>query len=120
MMRTVATGRCPACARASAFKNLYRLHDTCPACGVRFERDEGSFLGSLAVTYGLSIVALAGFALLTIPRFGLSNGVVAGLTAVAIASVLALYRPAKAWWLWWLWAAGFVYRDDATARGRHG
>jgi uncharacterized protein (DUF983 family) len=120
MARTTLTGRCPACERASAFAGPYRLHATCPSCGVRFERDAGSFLGSLAVGYGLAILALVAYAAIVIPRYGLSDAVVAGLVAVALVAVPVLYRPAKAWWLWWMWAAGFVHRDDAASGDRVG
>ena len=120
MVRTTLTGRCPACGRASAFAGPYRLHATCPACGVRFERDEGSFLGALAVGYGLAILVLLAYALIAIPRYGLSDPVVAGLVIVAVVTVPIVYRPAKAWWLWWMWAAGFVHRDDAPLADRKG
>lgn len=120
MVRTTLTGRCPACGRASAFDGLYRLKATCSACGVRFERDEGSFLGALAVGYAFALLVLLGYALLVIPRYGFGNGVVAGLVAVAVGAVLLVYRPAKAWWLWWMWAAGFVHRDDEPASRRNG
>lgn len=120
MVRTTVTGRCPACGRASAFAGLYRLHETCPSCGVRFERDEGSFLGALAVGYGLAILVLVAYGLMVIPRYGLSDAVVVGLVAVSIAAVLLVYRPAKAWWLWWMWAAGFVHRDDQGPSQRNG
>ena len=120
MVRTTVTGRCPACERASAFAGPYRLHATCPACGVRFERDPGSFLGSLAVGYGLAILTLVAYALIVVPRHGLSDAVVAGMVGLALVAVPALYRPAKAWWLWWMWAAGFVHRDDAASGDRIG
>lgn len=120
MLTTTLTGRCPACRRASAFRSLYVLHETCPACGVRFERDAGSFLGALAVAYGLAIAILVAFSLLTVPRYGLFDGLAFALVAVAVVAVLAVYRPAKAWWLWWMWAAGFVHRDDVPAALRKG
>lgn len=120
MLRTTLTGRCPACGRASAFDGLYRLKETCSACGVRFERDEGSFLGALAVGYGFTLLVLAAYAWIVIPRYGLGDGVVAGLVVVAVAAVLLVYRPAKAWWLWWTWAAGFVQRDDEPSSRRNG
>lgn len=120
MARTTLTGRCPACEEASAFSGLYRLHATCPNCGVRFERDDGSFLGALAVGYGFAILVLIGYLLIVIPRYGLSDAVVVGLVAVSVVSVLIVYRPAKAWWLWWMWAAGFVHRDDVRSGQRNG
>lgn len=120
MARTTLTGRCPACERASAFAGVYQLHETCPNCGVRFERDEGSFLGALAVGYGFAILVLIAYLLVVIPRYGLSDAVVVGLVVVTVLSVLVVYRPAKAWWLWWMWAAGFVHRDDTRSGERNG
>jgi uncharacterized protein (DUF983 family) len=120
MTRVTATGRCPACERASAFRGPYTLHATCPACGVRFERDPGSFLGALAVAYGLAVAILAVVATALLLRYGAFEGLALVLVAVAVAAVLLVYRPAKAWWTWWMWAAGFVYRDDDPPAARKG
>lgn len=112
MVRTTLTGRCPACNEAGIFASVYTLHELCPACHVRFERDPGSFLGSLAVAYGLTILALATTSVVMLVRFGAFPGLMWVLIGLAAAYVLLLYRLAKAWWTWWMYAAGFVYRDD--------
>ena len=31
------------------------MHESCPVCGLRFEREEGYFLGAMYFSYGLSI-----------------------------------------------------------------
>jgi hypothetical protein len=31
------------------------MRDNCPVCGLRFEREQGYFLGAMYVSYGLSI-----------------------------------------------------------------
>lgn len=118
MLRVTFCGVCPSCHRTSAFRSAYALHELCPACGVRFERDPGSFLGVLALAYGVAIVALGGFTLATVPRWGLFEGFAFALGAVGVVTVLLVYRPAKAWWLWWLWAAGFVTRDGERRSSR--
>lgn len=118
MLRVTFFGVCPNCHRASAFRGAYALHELCPSCSVRFERDPGSFLGALALAYGVAIVALGGFTLLTVPRWGLFDGFAFALAAVGVAAVLLVYRPAKAWWLWWLWVAGFVTRDGERRSAR--
>lgn len=120
MLRVMLTGRCPACERASAFGGPYTLRETCPACGVRFERDPGSFLGALAVAYGLAVLILAAVAAILLLRYGAFEGLAFVLVGVAVAAVLLVYRPAKAWWTWWMWAAGFVYRDDDPPSARKG
>lgn len=120
MARATCFGRCPNCGQATMFRNLYAVHETCPACGVRFERDTGSWLGALVMTYGAAIVVLVLLSLLLIPRFGLFEGFGLTLAGAAIATVLLVYRPAKGWWIWWMWAAGFVYRDDDRSGSRKG
>jgi uncharacterized protein (DUF983 family) len=120
MTRITWTGRCPACERASAFRGPYTLHATCPSCGVRYERDPGSFLGALAVAYGLAVAILAAVATVLVLRYGAFEGLALVLVAVAVAAVLLVYRPAKAWWTWWMWAAGFVTRDDDPSDLRTG
>ena len=120
MARATLLGSCPNCGKAGMFRNLYGLHETCPACGVRFERDTGSWLGALVMTYGAAILVLLGLSLWIIPRWGLFQGFGLTLAGAAIATVLIVYRPAKGWWIWWMWAAGFVYRDDDRSSDRKG
>lgn len=115
MAHTTLTGRCPACHEASAFAGPYRVRDVCVTCGVRFERDEGSFLGALAVAYGFTILLLVAVVAWLVPRYGLFEGLGVTLVVLGVVIVPLVYRPAKAWWLWWLWAAGFVQRDDDVA-----
>lgn len=111
MLRATLFGICPACGRGRMFRGLYALHDTCPVCAVRFERDSGSWLGASVMTYGAAIVVLLLLGLLLVPRYGLFPGLEWILVGAAVVSVLLSYRPLKGWWVWWMWAAGFVERD---------
>jgi len=52
--------RCPRCRRGPIFRGpAYRrwlsIFESCPVCGLRFEREQGYFLGAMYVSYGLSI-----------------------------------------------------------------
>jgi hypothetical protein len=40
------------------------MNDVCPVCGVRFEREQGYFLGAMYFSYALSIPILGGIILL--------------------------------------------------------
>ncbi len=58
--RIVAAGlthRCPNCGGHTLFKpgTLFQLNQQCPDCGLPFERDEGFFLGSMSLNYGVTI-----------------------------------------------------------------
>jgi uncharacterized protein (DUF983 family) len=41
--------RCPACGRASIVARPFQITDRCPACGVLFKREEGFFVGAVAI-----------------------------------------------------------------------
>ena len=41
--------RCPYCGGGGIFKGWFELRDRCPTCGVSFDREEGYFLGALAI-----------------------------------------------------------------------
>ena len=109
----VATrGGCPACGGQGAFRGVYALREHCRHCGVRFERDGGSWLGAMALTYVVAVVAcalVAWWILVRAPQ--LAPRLEWWLVATGVASVLLAYRPVKGWWLWWMWAAGWVHRD---------
>jgi uncharacterized protein (DUF983 family) len=52
--------RCPVCGRGQMFRTWFGMYDRCPACGHRFEREEGYFTGAMAVNLVIteSVVAL--------------------------------------------------------------
>ena len=53
--------KCPRCGGGRLFRSWFRMLDTCPTCGLRFEREEGFFLGAYVINYGIgsAIVALS-------------------------------------------------------------
>lgn len=60
MKRLVAILRllCPHCLQGRVFVTLWRMHETCTVCGIRFEREQGYFMMAIFVGYVLSVVAL--------------------------------------------------------------
>jgi uncharacterized protein (DUF983 family) len=34
------------------------MHERCPVCGLKFEREEGYFLGAMYISYGLALVTI--------------------------------------------------------------
>jgi len=51
--------RCPRCGSGSIFAGYTRLRDRCPACGLRFERQEGYWVGAMAVNTAVTIAVYA-------------------------------------------------------------
>ncbi len=96
------------------FDRLYRVRPTCLGCGVRFERDAGSWLVALVLTYTFAILVLVVEALLLLPRYGLFDGIEwIGIGTGAITVILS-YQPIKGASIWFLWASGVVTRDGET------
>src|SRR5437588_12193016 len=57
--------RCPRCGARSLFRTWCALHERCAVCGLRFEREQGYFLGAIYINYGVTVVLalLGSFAL---------------------------------------------------------
>jgi uncharacterized protein (DUF983 family) len=56
--------RCPRCRvgnifRSSIFRGFPKMHERCPVCDLKFDREPGYFLGAMYVSYGLGIVIVA-------------------------------------------------------------
>ena len=61
--------RCPRCRsgrifRYSVFRGFPKMHERCPVCHLKFQREEGYFLGAMYISYGLALVAIAALSLL--------------------------------------------------------
>jgi uncharacterized protein (DUF983 family) len=39
------------------------MRELCPVCGLKFEREEGYFLGAMYISYGLALIAIVILAL---------------------------------------------------------
>ena len=98
------TNRCPNCGERTLFKKgtLFQINQTCPACGFQFERsnDEGFYLGSLSLNYGVTLVCF----LLPVMLLAFFK-VIGTTTAIVLAVVGAVlfpalfYRSSRSWWL---------------------
>jgi len=94
--------RCPNCGAQKLFKagTLFEMNPECPVCGLKIERDEGFFLGSMSLNYGVTII---GFLVPVLILY--LAGVLSGLVAAVIAGVGAIsvpivfYRSSRSWWL---------------------
>lgn len=78
----------------------FRPNRNCPRCGLPIERDEGSFLGAMALNYGVTIIIfLVPVLLLYLGGYlsGLAAALLAGVGAVVVPALL--YRPSRSWWL---------------------
>jgi len=94
--------RCPNCGGRRLFKDgtLFELNDGCPDCRLKFEKDEGFFLGAMSLNYGVTLVCY----LVPVLLLGIGD-VIGGKLAVGLAiggSVVVpmlLYRSSRSWQL---------------------
>lgn len=53
-----ARRRCGRCGAKHIFRTYFQLHERCPRCGYRFEREEGFFTGVYLINYAVTAVLL--------------------------------------------------------------
>ena len=51
--------RCARCGTGGIFRSYYRLHPTCRACGMRFERESGEWTGALMIIIAFTEILFA-------------------------------------------------------------
>jgi uncharacterized protein (DUF983 family) len=94
--------RCPNCGGKTLFRPdaTFQLNETCPQCGLKFEKDEGFFLGAMALNYGVTLVAFL------VPIGLCWYGGILGNTASTVLAIAAavivpvvLYRSSRSWQL---------------------
>ncbi len=90
---------CPRCRtgrifRSSIFRGFPKMHECCPVCGLKFEREEGYFLGAMYISYGLALIAITVVAALlwAFTRWSIEKTVVRSvLLFVPLAPTLTLF-----------------------------
>ncbi|HQY05414.1 MAG TPA: DUF983 domain-containing protein [Lacunisphaera sp.] len=94
--------RCPNCGGRTLFKagTHFELDRACRQCGLKLEKDEGFFLGAMAINYGVTCVGLL-TPVAALWYFGVLPGRVAIGMAIGLALLapLALYRSSRSWQL---------------------
>ena len=43
--------RCPRCRRGIVFRRRLAMYNLCPACGLKYEREPGYFIGAMYISY---------------------------------------------------------------------
>jgi uncharacterized protein (DUF983 family) len=51
-------GRCPRCRQGKIFCGSFAMNEVCPVCKLRFQRDQGYFLGAMYVSYPIAVVLI--------------------------------------------------------------
>ena len=57
--------RCPRCGIGRLYSKPFRMNENCAHCGLKFEREQGYFIGAIYINYAATIaIAVPGFFLL--------------------------------------------------------
>ncbi|MBI3648335.1 MAG: DUF983 domain-containing protein [Actinobacteria bacterium] len=93
--------RCPRCGAGAVFASWLALKERCPRCDLRFEKEEGGFLGAMTLTYILAmavwLVVLVGVMIATVPHLPVAP-LVAASVAIMVAVPLLTYPNMKGAW----------------------
>jgi uncharacterized protein (DUF983 family) len=93
--------RCPRCAERYVLRSWFKLKSACPRCGLRFESEEGGFLGAMvlnySVTIGLWVIVMVVGLVLTVPNVPVLPLTIASMVVV-IAVPIWFYPRSKTIW----------------------
>ena len=57
--------RCPRCGEGRLYDTPFRMKENCTRCGLKFEREQGYFIGAIYINYAATVgIAVPGFFLL--------------------------------------------------------
>jgi uncharacterized protein (DUF983 family) len=100
-LREIMLLRCPRCGEGRIFRGTFAMNEACPACGLKFSRETGYFLGAMYFSYGMAIPLILLFTLLAylvFPGWRLYQLVLLAWAAF-LPFVPPVYRYSRAMWI---------------------
>jgi uncharacterized protein (DUF983 family) len=106
------TVRCPNCEEGRMFSGLFKINDTCPVCGVKFERRDGESLGGMTYMLGTAeLISIGGFFLIHwLFEPPILPHAIFWVVFIILFCVL-LYRNGRGLWVATSYLTGGVYKD---------
>ena len=100
-LRVGAALRCPNCEQGRLFTGLFRMHDTCPQCRVRFERSSGESLGGMMINLVVAELLTVGgfFGSYFLLRPADMTPLIVFWIVFDLLFVLGFYHPARGMWV---------------------
>ena len=101
--------RCPRCGEGNLFRGLFRMHDACSACGASFTREQGFYLGSIYINYGVTVIGTGALYALLVLGLGWSHE----------SALIACLVAAVAFPVWFFrWARSLLLALDGSVNRR--
>lgn len=92
--------KCPRCGAGPLFLKPFRMYEECPTCALKFEREQGYFIGAMYINYAATVaIAVPGFFLLDAFAGLTINQQLALWVPFAIIFPLAFFHHARSLWL---------------------
>ncbi|MGH7431105.1 MAG: DUF983 domain-containing protein [Candidatus Methylomirabilales bacterium] len=108
--------RCPRCGAAPLFRGLFSMYEDCLSCDLRFEREQGYFVGAIYINYAVTVViAIAGY--FALDHFiGLSPAYQLILWgSFAVWFPLVFFRYSRSLWL----SLDYIFNPESPRGERH-
>lgn len=92
--------RCPRCGVGPLFKGFFAMHPQCFNCALKFEREQGYFVGAIYVNYAVTVlIALSGYFVLDVyAGLSLAQQLVLWVS-FAVLFPLFFFRYSRSLWL---------------------
>lgn len=92
--------RCPRCGAGRLFHKPFRMNEHCRRCALKFEREQGYFIGAIYINYAATVaIAVPGFFLLdAFARLTIDQQLTLWVP-FAIVFPLAFFHHARSLWL---------------------
>lgn len=98
MLVAIVRQRCPRCRKGKVFRGLFAMHETCPVCGLLYQREYGYFYGAMYASYAFGLLSTAYW--LPLLLLGVTPWLVIGLpTAQLVLQIPISFRYSRVIWL---------------------
>lgn len=101
MLLRALRARCPWCGARGLYRGVFTIKERCPRCGLRFQADEGDWIGAAVLSYSVAgvvwVVMLVVWIAVSLPGIEVVPLAIASV-AVVTAVGLGCSRPAKTTW----------------------
>ena len=92
--------KCPRCGLGSLYEKPFRMRANCPSCGLKFEREQGYFVGAIYINYAATVaIAVPGFFILDVFTNISINQQLAIWVPFAVVFPLLFFHHSRALWL---------------------
>ena len=100
MLRHGLRLRCPRCGIGALYGKPFQMHQHCPHCSLKFEREQGYFVGAIYINYAATIaIAVPGFFLLDTFSDITINQQLACWVPFAVLFPLLFFHHSRSLWL---------------------